>query len=285
MRTTLLLPLALWGCGGLIGGDSDSNPCQNPSGKPTELHFINRFDARPLVVSWIDERCKPVSVGTLEPGAFLGQATLTGDRWQVSDPASGELLFDAPAPDAPLTALVFPRDDARLCSAVTKTPVRVTFKNRYADRAVALRWVDFACREHDAGEIAARDEMAIDTLVDHVFRLRQAGTEVVIGDLPPVRADTPIISFPSDGTAPTCSEEGTTMATVGFENHYPARRVAVYWVDYQCHEVLVGELGPGESVWQASFFTHVYTVKDAATQEVLKAPLALSSTTVMVTIP
>lgn len=271
------------GCAGAIGGEGGE--CQNPAGTPTELHFVNRYASRRLELRWINEACAPVVIGTLEPETYLGQLTLAGDTWEVRDADTEETLFHDRAPSAPQTTLIFPADDARVCSAISKAPVRVNFKNRYADKALSLRWVDFACKEHPAGEIAARDLLTVDTLVGHVFRLRQAGTDVELATLPPIQADTHEIPFPEDSSAPACSDDGTTMATVGFENHYPARRVAVFWVNYQCQEVLVGELGPGESVWQNTFFTHVFRVRDALTHEVLASPPAVTSTTVMVTVP
>lgn len=279
-RLPIALAVLVSACVGVV---SEPPTCE-VTGAQVELGFINRFVDRTLEVAWTNERCQRQVLFALEPGKYSNQVTLVGDEWRVRDVASGEVLFEGRAPETN-SALIFPTSDTRVCSGLGRDAREVNFRNRYADRALSLFWLDPACREQAAGEIAPRTHLTVKTVVGHVFRFRRAGTEELVEDTPLVTPTTELFSAPTDGSAPQCSEAGATTSTVGFVNNFPSKTVQVYWVDYQCKEVLAGAIAPGQSLYQNSFFTHVFKLRDAVDQSLIASPPPLSAATVMVNVP
>lgn len=280
-RLSLISVACFTACTGVV---SEPPSCENPGASSVELGFINRFPDRTLEVAWTDERCQRSVQFILEPFRFSNQVTLAGDGWRVRDVNTNEVLFDGTAPESNST-LIFPSSDTRVCSGLGREARDVNFRNRYADRTLSLFWVDAACREHAAGEIAPRSHITVKTVVGHLFRFRRAGTEELVEDTPLVQSTSQAFAAPTDGSAPQCSEAGETQATVGFVNNFPSKTVQVYWVDYQCKEVLAGALMPGQSLYQNSYFSHVYRVRDAADSSLLATPPPLAAATVMVNVP
>lgn len=283
IRTHLFAVVTVVGsaCTGVV---SEPPSCESVGAAQVELGFINRFPDRTLEVEWTNERCQRQLQLSLKPFEYANQVTLVGDEWRVRDAASHEVLFEGRAPETN-SALIFPTSDDRVCSGLGREVREVNFKNRYADRALSLFWVDPACREHAAGEIAPRSHVTVTSVVGHRFRFRRAGTEELVEDTPLITPTTELFSAPSDGSAPQCSEAGTTTSTVGFVNAFPNKTVQVYWVDYQCREVLAGTVAPGQSLFQTSFFTHVFRVRDEADQSLIASPPPLDAASVMVTVP
>ncbi len=273
--------------GGAGGGSGESDAgadCTNLNGTASDIWFVNRFTDRSLTVTWVDPSCQPAPVGTIEPQSTLGQTTSSGDVFQVKDAKTGEVLFNGPA-EATTLIKIFPSTDTQVCSGISKMPQTVTFRNRYADRELSLFWVDPACKEHPAGDLAARSATTINTFVGDVFRFRLKSTGEVVSDVPPLTSTTTSVGVPADATAPACSDEGSTPSTITFQNNYPSKTVSIFWVDYKCQEVALGDVAPGNSLAENTFYTHVFRVRDATTKDLLASPAAVSAATVTVSVP
>ena len=79
---------------------------------------------------------------------------------------------------------------------------------------------------------------------------------------------------------PVCSQAGDTTTSIGFVNHCTERAIALFWVDYSCHEVLAAVVAPGGSSMQPTRVTHPWRVRDAKTHELLEEiPPATQATT------
>ncbi len=263
--------------------DAGSGACLNLTGNAVNIAFINRYTDRTLVVTWVDENCQPVEISTLAPQTYLLQITLAGDRWRVKDQATGEVLFDDVAPE-PAGTFIFPKGDNQACSAVGDGPVTATFLNKYSDRTLKLSWLDPACKEVDLDQIKPREGVAENTYVGHVFRLRRADTGAVVETVGPVTAEKTYL-IPSDGSAPKCSDEWVTPTVVTFKNNYSDKQVKVTWVDYKCVEQPVGTINAGESLSQSTAYTHVFVVRDAATDAILVPATAVSTPDSTVSVP
>ncbi len=76
------------------------------------------------------------------------------------------------------------------------------------------------------------------------------------------------VSLP-DGPPSVCSTRGAPMS-LDIVNGCSSERVEVYWVDYNCKEVLYRPLSPGETLHQATYDTHPWRVREAGTHRLLK---------------
>lgn len=74
---------------------------------------------------------------------------------------------------------------------------------------------------------------------------------------------------PTDIPPPVCSSGGPPR-DVRFVNHCSSEPVDVYWVDNNCQEVHYFELAPGQSRMQMSYVGHLWRIRNADTDELLK---------------
>lgn len=74
---------------------------------------------------------------------------------------------------------------------------------------------------------------------------------------------------PTDIPPPVCSSGGPPR-TVRFVNRCSSEPVDVYWVDNNCQEVHYFELAPGQSRMQSSYVGHLWRIRNADTDELLK---------------
>ena len=81
-------------------------------------------------------------------------------------------------------------------------------------------------------------------------------------------------------SARKCSseKEGQTV-TFAVTSHCTDATLDLFWVDASCHEVFRGILSPGQTLWQDSWDTHVFRLRDHATHKLVKelAPSPLST--------
>lgn len=77
----------------------------------------------------------------------------------------------------------------------------------------------------------------------------------------------------SAATSFSCSVSGDIPTSVTFTNN-SSSTVNIYWISYDCGEVLYNTLEPGSSYVQGTYATHPWVVRDAATGAILGGPYA-----------
>ena len=92
------------------------------------------------------------------------------DAAPVEDAAPGTPADRADAFDVPI----------EVCSVGGGDALMVRFDNRYADRILALSWIDFDCRERPLLDIPPMSFWVESSFVGHPFRLRDKATGALI---------------------------------------------------------------------------------------------------------
>ena len=82
-----------------------------------------------------------------------------------------------------------------LCSENSDSKVSLTISNVCVSEAIEVFWVNFNCNEVSYGSYAPGDSFVTQSFKSHPWRVRNATTQVLLADIPPVMSDT-IIAFP-----------------------------------------------------------------------------------------
>lgn len=99
--------------------------------------------------------------------------------------------------------------------------------------------------------------------------------EDYVRDIQGQRTDGGLVILP-DAPPRLCSRNGTAVQ-LSFINNSD-RDISVFWVDQFCRELPYRTLAPGESYVQPTFSEHVWRLRDAATNAVLKDFLGVDET-------
>ncbi|MFP6685759.1 MAG: hypothetical protein VB934_13645 [Polyangiaceae bacterium] len=82
-----------------------------------------------------------------------------------------------------------------LCSENSDSKVSLTISNVCMSEAIEVFWVNFNCNEVSYGSYNPGNSFVIQSYKSHPWRVRNATTQVLLADIPPVMSDT-IIAFP-----------------------------------------------------------------------------------------
>lgn len=279
MRSTILVSLLVFsGCVAKV----EELDCRADSDDRVVFRFVNRYPDHTLKVIAVTDECYAQDAATLAPGETVSFITKKGRTWRVLDADTKAIYFNGDAPGTE-TVMVFPETDTRICSGFDGDEIKVLFSNKYADKTLQVFWLDAACNERAMYELGPRQSMVQATYTSHVFRVREVGTDHVF-DTPPLTPLDGQFLFPSDGSAPQCSDDGSTPATITIRNNSD-RDVEVFWVDYGCHEVSVGTLHPHDGLSMSTFYTHTFRVREPGTGTIIASPPPVSAANVEVAVP
>jgi len=74
-------------------------------------------------------------------------------------------------------------------------------------------------------------------------------------------SDRPLASADCDSLTELRSQVGDEKYTIEFKNSRP-NPVRMYWIDYDGKEVFKGNISPGESLFQVTYISHPWVVRD-----------------------
>jgi hypothetical protein len=82
-----------------------------------------------------------------------------------------------------------------LCSENADSKVSLTISNVCVSEAIEVFWVNSNCDEVSYGSYAPGDSFVVQSYKSHPWRVRNATTQVLLADIPPLMSDT-MIAFP-----------------------------------------------------------------------------------------
>lgn len=91
--------------------------------------------------------------------------------------------------------------------------------------------------------------------------------------------------LPTATPSGACSQGSASAVNVTFRNQTSDRSIDLYWVDYQCMEVLYSTLSPGASRLQPTFVGHPWRLRDSTTHVLYKEFIASSTLPAEVSVP
>lgn len=167
LRTLLVaVALAAGGCqlvtdtGGLSEGDADSGAAADAAAPVS-----SGSDASPISVT--DAAADARDGG---PDAPV-DAGARGDTGPVVPPAMGEDGGTLPGPPA------------SKCSVDSTIPTTLVIANQ-STVTIEIWWVDYACIEHDYGNVDPGGSSTLGTFVTHPWRIRADGTHALLREVP-----------------------------------------------------------------------------------------------------
>ncbi len=95
----------------------------------------------------------------------------------------------------PCVVSSIPEAAPKLCSVNSDSKVSLTISNVCVSEAIEVFWVDYNCIEISYGTYAPGDSFVSQSYKSHPWRVRNATTQVLLADIPPVMSDT-MIAFP-----------------------------------------------------------------------------------------
>ncbi len=263
MRTvTVITAIALLSaCEGAVHGQ-----CSSLEGDAAEIVFINRSDEH-LELNWLDEQCAVHTLSTLARRSYAAMLSTVGHVWRLR--AGNDVVYRGVTP-AGTSEVIYPFGDTQACSSFSHEKVPIGIFNPSATERFDVWWVDPACAEVQVGTLEPQQRLLLDSFVGHRFSVRAAGTAAEVTRLEvTARPGGGRVSLSvTAGQAPACSDDGEGRAHVTFRNT-STRRVSVQWVSYACQELPAGDVEPGQTLDVDTFVTHVFRVRDPASQALL----------------